>query len=271
MQRGKPLRVIVIGAHPDDCEYYCGGTAAKLAAAGHQVKFVSLTCGDAGHHLISGQELSDRRTREAQEAARRLGISAYDVLPYRDGRLMPTLDARETVIRLIRNWQADVVFTHRPNDYHPDHRITSLLVQDSAYLVMVPNLCRDTPALRWNPIYLYFEDDFRKPNPFTPDIAVAIDDVWERKLLALDAHESQFYEWLPWVDWGEEVPPQTRAARLDWLSGKVARPIREPVRAALARRYGEERATRIRFAEAFELCEYGRQASWEELDALMPR
>lgn len=272
MEREKTIRnVIVFGAHPDDCEYYCGGTAAKFAAAGHRVKFVSLTNGDAGHHRLKGEELITRRRAEAEEAARRLGITATEVLDHHDGQLQPTLEAREQVIHRIREWEADIVLTHRPNDYHPDHRATSKLVQDSAYLVKVPNICPGTPVLRTNPVYLYMEDGFRKPEPFEPAIAVAIDDVWLLKVEALDAHASQMYEWLPWCDWSEEPAPVLREDRLQWLAKKVGQEISEATGACLKGRYGTQWAATIQRAESFELCEYGHQAEPAELDKLFPR
>lgn len=265
------LRIIVIGAHPDDCEYYFGGTAAKFAASGHQVKFVSMTNGDAGHHRLSGSELVDRRCAESAEAARRLGIVSSIVLDHHDGELECTLKGRRQIIRLIREWQADLVFTHRPNDYHPDHRYTGLMVQDAAYMVLVPNICRDTPVLRQNPIFLYLEDDFQKPNPFVPDITVAIDDVWQTKIASLDAHTSQFYEWLPWCDWGEESVPENEEERRNWLSGKIRRPLGDAVRGSLEQRYGTEPASHVTHAEAFELCEYGTHPAHEALDRMFPR
>lgn len=263
--------IIAIGAHPDDCEYYFGGTAAKLAARGHRVKFVSVTNGDAGHHVESGEALVERRRQEAREAARRLGIADSEVLDNHDGLFLPSLESRQEIIRLIRRWQAGIVLTHRPHDYHPDHRYTGQLVQDSAYLVLVPNICPDTPVLRRNPVFLYLEDDFTKPAPFSPDIVVNIDDAWEKKLDALDAHVSQFYEWLPWADWNEEEAPTGPVERRKWLDGKIRRPLSGAVRAALERRYGPEEAAAIRCAEAFELCEYGRQPSGEELSRIFPR
>jgi LmbE family N-acetylglucosaminyl deacetylase len=262
------LNVIIIGAHPDDCEYRCAGTAAKWAAAGHAVKFVSVTNGDAGHHELKGEALVARRKAESEEAARRLGIAAVELLPHHDGLLEPSLAARGTVIRQIRQWRADVVVTHRPNDYHPDHRYTSQLVQDSAYMVLVPIVCPDTPPLRRNPVYLYMEDEFSKPYPFRPDVVVAIDDVWAAKIGSLDAHVSQFYEWLPWVDGRLDELPRDPSARRDWLDRQMRRALPEPVCAALAERYGSASA---QCAEAYELCEYGRQPSREQLDALLPR
>src|SRR5258708_18355646 len=167
--QNQPVRVIAFGAHPDDCDLKAGGPAAKFTALGHKVKFVSLTNGDAGHQSEGGGQLAMRRRAEAQEAARRIGIE-YDVLDNHDGRLLPTLDVREQVIREIRQWKADIVIGPRPNDYHPDHRYTGVLVQDASYMVIVPNIVTDTPALRRNPVFLYYSDRFMRPQPFRADI-----------------------------------------------------------------------------------------------------
>src|ERR1700722_15752945 len=195
--QGDKIRVIAFGAHPDDCDIRASGTAALFAKMGHAVKFVSVTNGDAGHQSTTGVALAKRRLGEAKESAWRLGIE-YEVLNNHDGELLPTLEVRKEIIRQIRKWNADIVLAPRPNDYHPDHRYTGVLVQDAAYMVVVPNICPDTPPLRKNPVFLYYEDHFQKPNPFRPDIAVDIGAVVDKKIDALDSHVSQFYEWLPW-------------------------------------------------------------------------
>lgn len=259
------IRVIAIGAHPDDGDYYAAGAAARWAARGHAVKFVSLTNGDAGHHSEGGGALGKRRRAEAEEAGRRLGVAEYEILDYHDGELLPTLEARGQVIRRIRQWNADLVLTHRPNDYHADHRYTGVLVADAAFLVTVPNICPDTAPLRKNPVFLYFQDDFQTPVPFRPDIAVAIDEVWEKKIEALDAHVSQFYEWLPWLDGKLSEVPEDPEGRKSWLARGHRRAVTPAVRAALEKWYGAEKASQVRHAEAFEICEYGRQPSEAEL------
>jgi LmbE family N-acetylglucosaminyl deacetylase len=264
----EPIRVIAFGAHPDDCEYRMGATAALLAGAGHAVKFVSVTNGDAGHHRVKGPELAARRYAETQEVARRLKV-AYDVLDHPDGRLEATLAIREEIIRLIREWRADLVLGPRPNDYHPDHRYTGVLVQDAAYLVVVPNITPDTPALRKNPVFLYYEDRFQRPNPFRPDVTVSIDDVIDKKLAMLDAHTSQVYEWLPWVDGQLDSVPRDPAARKEWLRNQRFRPASGAIRQNLVKWYGN-RADSIKYAESFELCEYGRQPSDAEIRQLFP-
>jgi LmbE family N-acetylglucosaminyl deacetylase len=262
------LRVIAFGAHPDDCDSRAGGVAAKYAALGHHVKFVSVTNGDAGHQSEGGGALATRRRLEAREAGRRIGIE-YETLDNHDGELAPSLDVRRQIIRKIREWKADIVMSPRSNDYHPDHRYTGILVQDAAYMVVVPNICPDTPALRRNPVFFYFQDGFQRPNPFRPDVAVAIDEVVEKKLLMLDAHTSQMYEWLPWVAGNLEKVPKDPAARLEWLGKGRSRPVSDAVRQTLGKWYGAQAGT-IRLAEAFELCEYGRRPSDDDIRKLFP-
>src|SRR5262249_47347248 len=170
-----------------------GGTGAKWAAQGHHVKFVSVTNGDIGHWGQAGGPLARRRAAEVRKCGEILGITA-EVLDIHDGELLPTLENRRTITRLIREWDADVVMSHRPNDYHPDHRYVGVLVQDAAYMVQVPFFCPDAPPLKNNPVFLFYSDNFQKPNPFQADVAVSIDGVIDRKLDALDLLESQFYE-----------------------------------------------------------------------------
>ncbi len=270
--QNEPVRVIAFGAHPDDCDLKAGGLAAKFAALGHKVKFVSLTNGDAGHQSEGGGQLAMRRRAEAQEAARRIGIE-YDVLDNHDGRLLPTLDVREQVIREIRQWKADIVIGPRPNDYHPDHRYTGVLVQDASYMVIVPNIVTDTPALRRNPVFLYYSDRFTQPVPFRADIVVSIDDVYQKKLDMLDAQISQFYEWLPWTEGKLEEVPKDNTARKKWLAAyRVVvnnGNVKPEWRSTLEKFYGAE-APRVQHAEAFEITEYGRQPTEEEIRKLFP-
>ncbi|GAB4362637.1 MAG: hypothetical protein OHK0021_06650 [Bryobacter sp.] len=263
------LRVIAFGAHPDDCDLGAGGLAAKLSQMGHKVKFVSLTNGDAGHHEMGGGMLAKRRRAEAQESGRRLGIE-YEVLDNHDGELLPTLDVRLQVIRRIRQWNADVVISPRSNDYHPDHRNTGLVVQDAAYMVVVPNVAPDTPPIRKNPIFLHFQDRFQRPQPFRPDVAIDIGDVIDKKVDALDAHVSQFYEWLPWVAGNLETISKDKAERKQQLLKARTRTITPAVRAALEKYYGKEAAAKVVHYEAFEVSEYGSQPTEAELRRLFP-
>jgi LmbE family N-acetylglucosaminyl deacetylase len=265
-----PVRVLFIGAHPDDCDVKAGGTAALMAEAGHAVKFVSLTNGDAGHHEMGGGPLAQRRRAESKEAARRLGIDAYEVLHYHDGELMPTLEVRRDVIRLIREWDADVVVGHRPNDYHPDHRYTGRVVQDAAYMVQVPNILSKVEPTESNPVFLYFQDRFQKPYPFQHDITVAVDEAIDTKMAGLDAHDSQFYEWLPWISDVLDEVPEDEAARKEWLKERWTGPVSDAAKEGLAQWYDEERVQQVQYTESFQVAEYGAQPSDEEIRRLFP-
>ena len=267
------LRIIAFGAHPDDCELQAGGTAAMWAARGHKVKFVSVTNGDIGHWREAGGPLAKRRKAEVEEAARILGI-VTEVLDIHDGELLPTLENRKLITKAIREWNADLVLGPRPNDYHPDHRYTGILVQDAAYMVTVPFFCPDVPHLTSNPIFMYYPDRFQKPNPFKPDVVVSIDPVIEKKLDALDAMPSQFYEG------GANgsaalVPtdPEKQKARANQVRDNFRRRYSSQAnrfRDDLKNWYGPERGGEVKHAEAFEICEYGRQPNKEELAKLFP-
>ncbi len=265
----KPLQIIMIGAHPDDCDIKSGGTAALFIAMGHKVKFLSVTNGDAGHMKEGGGMLAQRRLEETKEVSKRLGVN-YEVLDNHDGELLPTLAIRMEVIKRIREWNADVVIAPRSNDYHPDHRYTGILVQDAAFMVGVPNIAPDTPPLRKNPVFLYFQDNFKKPNPFQPDIAVDISNVIDKKVYSLDAHQSQFYEWLPWIGGYENQVPKEQSERLAWLKKLRGNGITPAVKSSLEKWYGIAKAGQVSFAESFEICEYGSRPSDEDIKRLFP-
>jgi LmbE family N-acetylglucosaminyl deacetylase len=243
------------------------------AAQGHHVKLVSVTNGDIGHWRDAGGPLARRRKTEVDAAAKILGVTT-EVLDIHDGELEPTLENRRTVTRLIREWKADIVMSHRPNDYHPDHRYTGVLVQDAAFMVAVPFFCPDTPPLTQNPVFLFYPDGFQKPNPFQPDIAVSIDTVIEKKLDALDTLESQFYEGgaLGTAALIPAEPAKQRERRRQVREGFAERnrTIANRYRTTLANWYGEDGAAKVQYAEAFEICEYGRRPVKDELARLFP-
>jgi N-acetylglucosamine malate deacetylase 1 len=269
------LRVLVFGAHPDDAEFKAGGTAILWAKLGHEVKLVSVTNGDIGHWRMAGGPLAQRRTAEAAAADKALGVTS-EVLDIHDGELEPTLENRRKITRIIRNWQADIVISHRPWDYHPDHRYVGVLVQDAAFMVTVPFICPDTPPLKQNPLFLYSSDGFLKPYPFRADIAVSVDSVLDQKVDAVHELESQVYE--GGANGSEEfmrdVPPASDPnARKKWLRNRwEARQSAEANRAreALIKWYGREKGQAVRFAESFEICEYGRKPNDAEIKALFP-
>ena len=267
--QSNPLNIVVIGAHPDDCDIDAGGTAILFSKMGHNVKFVSLTNGDAGHYAMGGGELAKVRIAEAKEAGKRFGVE-YVVLDNHDGELMPTLANRLKIIREIRKWDADIVIAPRPNDYHPDHRYTGILVQDAAFMVIVPNIAPEVPALKKNPVFLYCEDKFLKPNPFEPDIAINIDAVFDQKIYAMSAHKSQFFEWLPWLSGNLDTVPKDEKERLEMLTKWRYNPLDKTTIACLEKWYGKKKASLTKHAEIFEICEYGSQPTAEQLRKLFP-
>ena len=255
----KPLRLLIIGAHPDDADYAAGGTAALYRAAGHVVRMISLTNGDAGHHAEPGTPLAQRRRGEAAAAGAVIGAD-YILFDNHDGELLPTLENRFEIIRLLRTFEPDLVLTHRPNDYHPDHRYTSQLVQDAAYMVTVPAVVPGVKHLAKNPVIAYLPDAFQKPYPFTPDVAVDVGPVLDKIVAMLDCHVSQFYEWLPYNSGMLDKVPQGVVQRRDWLANHVRARLKEQAdrfRPLLVQQYGDAHGQRVEFAEAFEGCEYG--------------
>lgn len=267
----KVLNIIAIGAHPDDCDFKFGGTAALFAAMGHNVKFLALTSGDAGHQSMGGGVLAKRRRSEAKKAAEILGIE-YEVLDNHDGELLPSLTVRHQVIRKIREWNADIVLGLRSNDYHPDHRNAGILVQDAAYLVIVPNVTPDTPPLEKNPVFLYMKDNFNKPNPFSNDIAIVIDKVFDQKMEALAAHESQMFEWGPWTNGIKESEvPKNKKERLAWLKLGIGKDEFDKTEVtAIKKWYPKKDVSSIKHAEFLEICEYGKQPTDQEIKELFP-
>jgi LmbE family N-acetylglucosaminyl deacetylase len=267
------LRIICFGAHPDDCELKAAGVALLWAAQGHHVKFVSVTNGDIGHWREAGAPLARRRKAEVEQVARHLGITTQ-VLDIHDGELMPTLENRRTITRLIRAWKADIVMSHRPNDYHPDHRYTGVLVQDSAFMVGVPFFCPEIAPLKNNPVFLFYSDNFQKPTPFQADIAVNIDSVIEKKHDALELMVSQFYEGgaLGSAKLMPEGAKQQSERRREVRAGFASRSekVAQKYRESLANWYGKEAAANVHHAEAFEICEYGKQPDRQELARLFP-
>jgi LmbE family N-acetylglucosaminyl deacetylase len=267
------LRIICFGAHPDDCELQAGGTAAMWAAKGHHVLFVSVTNGDIGHWREAGGPLAVRRREEVEKAHKLLGIQGV-ILDIHDGELLPTVENRRTITRLIRQWKAHIVMSHRPNDYHPDHRYTGVLVQDAAYMVTVPFFCPDVPAMQDNPNFFYYPDRFQKPNPFLPDIIVSIDSTIDKKLGALTVMVSQFQEGGANGSANLMPPdPEKQAKRTEQVRNGFAKrnqSIADQFRAKLSDWYSSADAGKVKHAEAFEICEYGSHPNKTELKRLFP-
>lgn len=253
-------RFLIFGAHPDDCDLSFGGTALRLLKAGHEVKFVSVTNGDAGHHIMSSPALAARRKAETERSAAVAGLTGYEVLDNHDGWLTASLENRAQIIRIIRRFNPHVVLTHRPFDYHADHRATAQLVQDASFLAGVPLCCPDTPVPEdFSVVYGFLCDLFNEPWPFKPDVGVIIDSVIEEKIDMLLCQESQFFEWLPWIEGDRKFDASVLTAaerRAHILNGWLFR--------------DEKNADRFRDFLLAHYGESGRSARYAEFFALMP-
>ncbi len=268
------MKILMIGAHQDDNEFRVGGLAHKYVQMGYEVRFLSLCNGCGGHHIMTPAETTARRAKESAAVAELLGIK-YDVWEdMNDCTLMPTLENRRRLIRYIREFSPDLIISHRANDYHADHRAAGILINDASYMLIVPHECPDVPAMTFTPVIMYYEDRFTDPD-FRCDIVLDMDDEIDTKLQIAHLNVSQVYEWLPYTE-HQEVP-EGEAERFEWLKGMnitadttdeevMAAPRGYAVRFAktaarfrkeLIVRYGEARGSKIRYAEAFQLCPYG--------------
>lgn len=257
------LTYMFIGAHPDDADIDCGGTALLLKQSGHTVVFVSLTDGSAGHQDMGREELAARRKEEAQKVSQRLGIK-YEIMDNFDGDLVASLENRRKLIRLIRSHKPDVIISPRPNDYHPDHRATGQLVQDCSFLLTVPMICPDIPPLKQNPYIFYHHDKFSKPTPFTPEILVDITSIIDQKMQNVALHESQIFEWMPFIEHFDDQTPSPQAGYLDWMKRHFGN------YGGVERFLSLLNKPEAKYLEAFERCEYGSPVTVEVAKQLFP-
>jgi LmbE family N-acetylglucosaminyl deacetylase len=268
----RTLRIIAFGAHPDDAELKFAGTATLFAAQGHKVKLVALTNGDVGHFSQAGGPLAQRRKAEVEACHAKLGVST-EVLDIHDGELIADLETRKKVANLIREWQADIVLSHRPWDYHPDHRAVGELAEDAAVVVAAPFFAPYTPPTRGNPIFLFYSDNFKKPYPFDPILAVGFDEVADKKWDCISSMPSQFGDADSWqARYGRNVPAD-EAGRKAYLLENVKQrnaDVANQHRNLLVQLYGEQKGRTIKYAEAFELNQYGGAATVDQLKALFP-
>jgi LmbE family N-acetylglucosaminyl deacetylase len=254
------LRVLVLGAHPDDAEYHSGGLLSYYSQRGATLRLVSVTNGGAGHHQMDSSELVSRRRQEAAEAGRTIGAE-YLTWDYPDGLLEPTLDLRLDIIREIRTFQPDLLLTHRSCDYHPDHRAVGQVVQDASYMVTVPLILPETPALAHDPVVAYMPDTFSRPAPLRADVVLPIDDYLDSIVQMLACHESQFFEFLPHNMHFDPPLPDDRDTRVDWLRQHYCQMLeqrRDRFDQQLVDQYGADAAAEIRYIEVFEISEYAR-------------
>jgi len=253
------LRLLILGAPPDDAEYHAAGLASIYRELGHAVKMVSVTNGRAGHHEKPDAEVAAIRRREAAASAGVIG-AASDVWDYPDGELQPTLDVRRRIIGTIRGFAPDLILTHRTNDYHPDHRAVGQAVQDASFLVTVPKIVPEVPILRRDPVVAYMPDLFTRPNRLVADVLIDVTDRVDTIVAMLACHRSQVFEWLPYLEGTLGEVPAGEEERLAWLRRwflKQVGPRADRYRRELVATYGEERGRRVELAEMFEISEYG--------------
>ncbi len=265
------MKIMFVCAHPDD-EGRVTGLAARCVDGGGEALLVSCSNGNAGHQSMARDELARTRREEARRAGEAIG-ARYLVLDHADARLEATIEIREELIGLIREFHPDLLVGLRPLDYHPDHRAAGQLIVDASYLLTVPHVRPDVPVMRSMPVICQTYDRFTKPLPFHCDVAVGVDEYFDKKVASLACHESQMFEWLPYNGGYLDQVPTDAAERAEWFrggcEGRFGR-LADQFRDKLIERYGEEKGNAITYAEVFEICEYGRQPSAEEIDGLFP-
>jgi LmbE family N-acetylglucosaminyl deacetylase len=264
-------RLLILGAHPDDAEFHAGGIASIYRAMRREVKMVSVTDGGAGHHTRSSSELVRLRRDEAAAAGRVIG-AVYETWDFPDGALQASLEVRHRIIREIRQFKPDLVLTHRPNDYHPDHRAVGQCVQDASYLVKVPLIVPDVPALRKDPVVAYMPDLFTKPQRMQPEMILNIADQIDTIAAMLACHASQVFEWLPYEQGILEALPADQAGRMAWLTAWYTNYIRPRVahfRDEISGAFGDS-ASSLEYVEAFEISEYALRPDAALLEHLFP-
>ena len=280
------MKLLVIGAHPDDNEFRCAGIAYKYKQLGHEVQFLTVCDGCRGHQSMTVEETRNKRRGEYMAVGEYLGIK-YDTFGIEDCTAVADLETRRRMINYIREANPDLVITHRTNDYHADHRAVAQLVQDAAYMLIVPHECPETPAMRKMPVIMFNVDNFTNP-VFEADVIIDIDDVIDEKLKCADFHESQVYDWLCYekgitaptdkVERFEKIcrggitfdTKDKELAGFPFSYGKRYAEVAARFRKELCARYGKKRGKKVRFAEAFMLSEYGTPLTEETKKTLFP-
>jgi LmbE family N-acetylglucosaminyl deacetylase len=257
------LKVMVIFAHPDEGEIYTGGISALYTKMGYQVKFMSLTNGDAGHYSMKPADLAKMRYSEAMESKAILKLGDYEVLDYHDQYLKNTKEAQDKVIKSIQDWNADIVFTYYPaKGGHTDNMTAGYIVRDAAPRLQMAKM----------PVFVYIRDYFTITFSYIPDFAVDIDKVWDTKLAACTVQRSQVMDAIPHsmgiLDEVRANPEKQK--QLIYDNTYPFSSVTNINRPALEKWYGAEVASKIKYAEAFEIAEFGRQVDEVEMHTLFP-
>ena len=186
------MKVLAVGAHPDDLEIGCGGTLARLKDQGHEIAMCVMARGDVGHKVIPPEELSEIREAEARAGAARLGADFF-LIGYGDLAIPDSEEAVARITEVIRQVRPDFIITHPQNDYMRDHSRTGELTFEASFAASIPHLYPDLEAIE--DVVLVYEMESLGGVGFLPEHYVDISDVLERKLAALREHDSQV-QWL---------------------------------------------------------------------------
>ncbi len=182
------MNILAIGAHPDDIEESCGGTLAKYAKLGHKVFTATATNGNIGSATLPMDEIAKIRKEEARRAASIIGAE-YVCLDYDDEMFFEDRAARIAFIDLVRYCKADVILTHSPKDYNPDHELTSKIITDVAVMIPIEKIKTKSKPYDKIPIIAYFEPVHGLG--FIPTEYVDITETMETKLAMCNEHKSQ--------------------------------------------------------------------------------
>ena len=269
MPANSACRVLLFGAHPDDAEIFAGGLLVRHCQIGSVVRMISVTDGRSGHHHTAPDELVRIRREEARRSGAIIGAE-YITWDFPDGSLQPDLNVRAAIIREIRSFKPDLVLTHRPNDYHPDHRAVGQALQDASYMVTVPHVCSEVPALKFDPVVAYMSDLFTRPNPLRPDVLLDIGNEFETVVRMAACHRSQFFEWLPYHDGRIDEVPVTEADRLSWLKQWLMDFIGRRNAHFLDAIEQLKAKADLKWIEAYEISEYAAQLSAADKSRLFP-
>ncbi len=257
-------KVLVLGAHPDDAEFFAGGLLTRHARLGSEIRIVSVTNGQSGHQSIPSSELIGMRRREAAASGASIGAT-YVTGDFPDGSLQPSLELREFIIREIRTFAPDLVLTHRPFDYHPDHRAVGQGVQDASYMVLVPKIVPDAPTPHREPIVAYMNDLFTTPCPFRADVVLDVSEELDSILGMMACHRSQFFDWMPWIDRISDQVPEALTEQMAWLKNWYLERMQLRID-----RFWKGTGPRPVLVEAYEVSEYAGKPSAEKLKLLFP-
>lgn len=179
------IDILFIGAHPDDCELFTGGTIAKLCRQGYKVGILDLTAGE-----LSSRGTLEERLKEAKQAAKVLGVTARETLNLGDTSLRDKEENIQQIVEVIRKLKPGLVFLGYPTDRHPDHNKATNLAQQALFYARLKNyLCKGQPHKI--SAYCYYLGN--SPSPPAPTFIVDISDTYKIKIKALRAYKSQFF------------------------------------------------------------------------------